>query len=121
MLTFYQAVLESLHRCSITACFGELSVKLKNELLRLIQPAWKIVGVKEHMSMHIIYEWATLRQAGNDMSHVLPGASELLPSGRRSSLLLNRCKKSFILVSTKLIVKPQNYFYSTNKFLLNWK
>ncbi len=63
MLTFYQAVLESLIRFSVTVWFGNLSVLVKNKLLWLIDTAWKIIGVKEHLSMQGIYEQATLRQS----------------------------------------------------------
>lgn len=45
-LVFYQAVFESLTRYNITAWFGELSVQLKSKLVRVIQTAWKVIGVR---------------------------------------------------------------------------
>ena len=108
MLIFYQAVLESLVRYGITAWFGNLPVQLKTKLLRLIHTAWKIIGVKEHLSMQSIYEQASLRQANrivSDTSHVLYAEYELLPSGRRFRVpcsRLNRFKNSLIPVSINL-------------------
>lgn len=86
MLVFYQAVLESLIRYGITAWFGNLSVQLKSKLVRLMQTAWKIIGVRQYPSLQSTYEQATLRQANRivtDPSHVLHAEYQLLPSGRR--------------------------------------
>ncbi len=53
MQIFYQAVLASLFRYGIAAWFGNLSVQLKNKLSQLVHTAWKIIGVRQHLSLHI--------------------------------------------------------------------
>lgn len=81
-MIFNQAVLESLIRFSITAWFANLSLQLKNKLSQLIHTAWKIIGVKEHLS------------------HVLHTEYELLPSIRRFRVprgRLNHLKNIFNL------------------------
>jgi len=109
MIIFYQAVLESLIRYSITVWFGNLSVQLRTKLLQMIHTAWKIISVKGQTSLQIIYEQATLRKANKivcNLSHVLYTEYELLSSERRFRVpccRLNKCKNLFIPVSIKLV------------------
>ena len=78
-------------------------------MLRLVQTAEKIIGVRQLPSLQSIYEQATLRQAQkivSDVTHVLHGKFELLPSGRRykePAWYYIRFKKSFVPVSTKML------------------
>ena len=109
MLIFYRAVLESLVRFGITVWFGNLSVQLRSKLLRLVQTAGKIIGVRQLPSLQSIYEQATLKQAKkivNDVTRVLNGEFVLLPSGRRykePKWKYIRFKKSFVPASTKML------------------
>ena len=111
MIVFYQAVVESLIRYGITAWFGNLSIVLRAKLIRLMNTAWKIIGVKEYPPLQVIYEQATLRQANkivSDPSHVLHAEYQQLPSGRRFRAprwRVNRYRFSFIPASVGLLNK----------------
>ena len=109
ILIFYQAVLESLVRFGITVWFGHLSVQLRSKLVRLMQTAGKIIGVRQLPSLQSIYEQAALKQAQKivrDDTHVLHEMFALMPSGRRyrePKWRYIRFKNSFVPVSTKML------------------
>ena len=93
---------ESSVRFGVAVWFGNLSVRSK--LLRLVQTAGKIIGVRRLPSLQ-----AALKQAQKivcDVTHVLNGECVVLPSGRRykePKWKYIRFKKSFVPVSTKML------------------
>ena len=110
MLIFYRASIESIVRYGITSWFGNLTVKLKSEILRLVKMAGKIMGMSTPPNTpQVIFEQATLEQAKktvSDPSHVLYPEYRLMPSGRRYEVpkwRYNRFKFSFIPMSTTLL------------------
>ena len=110
VLIFYRASIESIVRYGITSWFGNLTVKLKSEILRLAKMAGKIMGMSgPPKTPQAIFEQATLEQAKktvSDPSHVLYPEYRLMPSGRRYEVpkwRYNRFKFSFIPMSTTLL------------------
>uniref|UniRef100_A0A3P9KDL8 Reverse transcriptase domain-containing protein n=1 Tax=Oryzias latipes TaxID=8090 RepID=A0A3P9KDL8_ORYLA len=59
LITFYNAVLESLARYAMTARFGALSVKDKNKLCKQLNVALKICGCRDHRTLQVTYEETT--------------------------------------------------------------
>ena len=86
-----------------------LSVQLRSKLLKLVQTAGKIIGVRQLPSLQSIHEQATLKQARkivSDVNHVLNGEFVLLPYGRRykePKWKYIRFKKYFVPASTKML------------------
>ena len=110
MLIFYRASIESIVRYSITSWFGNLSVKYKSEILRLVKMAGKIMGMSTPpITPQVTFEQSTIEQAKkivSDPSHVLYPEYRLLPSGRRygaHAWKYNRYKYSFVPLSITLL------------------
>lgn len=109
MFLFYQAVLESLVRYSLSAWYGNLSAQLKSKLVRLIAVSMKVMGKREYQPLQSLYDQSVLRPAQRilaDPAHVLYSEYNLLPSGRRYRVprcKLNRFKNSFVPHSIKLL------------------
>ncbi len=85
LMLFYQAVIESVLRYGIVAWFGNISVKLKSQINRLVHTAMKAMGVREYPSLQTLFEKTIVKQARKIIafpSHVLYSEYELLPSGR---------------------------------------
>lgn len=108
MLIFYRASIESLLRYGLT-WFGNLSIKLKSQILNLIKRAGKIMGVLPPCSLLDIFEETALklgRKIANDSTHFLFDQCEVMPSGRRyrvANCRLNRYKHSLIPLSIALL------------------
>ena len=91
------------------AWFGNLSVKLKSQLQKLIIRAGKIIGQMPPTPLQELFEEAVRKQGLkviNDPNHVLYSQFELMPSGRRYRLpncKLNRYKFSFVPLAIKLM------------------
>ena len=111
MLIFYRATIESVLRYGITSWFGNLTVKHRAEISRLIKNAGKIMGVMPPLNPQELFEQATISQANAivaDGDHALNGEYFFLNSGRRLRLpwcKYNRFKNSFIPHSIKLLNK----------------
>ena len=109
MFLFYQAVLESLVRYGMSAWNGNITVKLKIKLTRLVHMAMKVMGKNDYQTLQSIYEQTVFRQAQRivtEPSHILHLEYELLPSGRRyrvTTCKLNRFKNSFVPTSIKFL------------------
>ena len=108
LVLFYRSIIESILRYGITAWFGNLSVKLKSQLSRLMRTAMKITSSTSPMiSLQEIFEQTLRRQSVKiiyDTKHVLHNEFQLLPSGRRyrtPPCRLNRYKYSFVPLSIK--------------------
>lgn len=63
MLIFSLAVLESIVRYSMAACYGTLTVQLKNKLANLVRMAMKVMGQKDQSFFSSILEKIILKQA----------------------------------------------------------
>ena len=114
MMLFYNAVLESIIRYSMTAWFGNLTVQSKTKIANLVKTAMKIIGHKGQPSLQSIYDGIALKMVHkilNDPTHLLHHEYELLPSGKRyraSRYKSNRFKLSFVPSSITLLNKqPQ--------------
>ena len=109
MILFYKAAIESIVRYGMMAWFGNLSVKLKSQLQKLIIRAGKIIGQMPPTPLQELFEEAVRKQGLkviNDPNHVLYSQFELMPSGRRYRLpncKLNRYKFSFVPLAIKLM------------------
>ena len=113
MLLFYRAVIENVFRYAISVWFGSLTVKAKSQINSLANTAMKVMGVKKHPNLVVIFEDTVLRQAKKiivDPTHVLHPEYDLLPSGRRYRIptknkkrYLNRYRKSFLPISVNLL------------------
>ena len=97
----YRSLIESILTFSITAWYGNLSVKSKTQLSRIVNQASKIIG-KKQIPVSDLYKEFTRRKAGRilrDPTHPLHDSFETLPSGRRLRAPLarkNLYKRSFI-------------------------
>ena len=110
MLIFYRASIESILRYGISSWFGNLTVKYKSQIARLVNMAGKIMGMSTPpITPQAIFEQAVLRQARNilsDPSHVLYPEYQILQSGRRYRIprcRYNRYKNSFVPLSIKTV------------------
>ena len=105
---FYKCFIESVLTFSNICWFGNLSVKNKNVLNRIVNVCSKVVGVKQE-GLNELYERRVMRKAQvilSDKSHCLSKYYELLPSGKRyrSQRFKNvRSKNSFIHKSIFLL------------------
>ena len=113
MLLFYRAALESIIRYGIAAWYGNLTVQSRSQITSLVRTAMKIMGVRNHPSLQMLYEQSVTRQAQkivSDPTHILHQEFQLLPSGRRFRVprtRLNRYKNSFLPTSIKLLNSHQ--------------
>ena len=85
----------------LVSWYGNLSVKNKTRLARVVNHAGKIVGIKQ-LQLCYLYQQALRRksvQIPHDSTHPLNSAFETLPSGRRLRMSLARkhfYKRSFV-------------------------
>ena len=97
----YRSLIESILSFNIVSWFGNLSVKNKTRLSRVVSQAGKIVG-KQQIQLSELYSVALRRKSArilHDRSHPLSYCFEYLPSGRRLKIPLarkNMFKRSFI-------------------------
>ena len=112
-MLFYHAMIESILCYRISAWFGNISVKLKSQINRLVHTAMTVMGVREHPSLQMLFEKTIVKQARKiiaDLSDVLYSEYELFPSGRRYRVpikyrkrCLNGYKITFIPLSVNLL------------------
>lgn len=110
-------MIESVLRYGTVAWFGNLSVKLKSQINRLVHTAMKVMGVRDYPFLQTLFEKTIVKQSRKiiaDPSHVLYSEYELLPSGRRYRVptkyrkrYLIRYKNSFIPLSVNLLNSGQ--------------
>ena len=99
--TVYRSLIESILTFNVIAWFGNLTVKDKAKLTRVVKLAGKIVG-HEQRSISGLYELFCRRKGGKivrDPTHPLHDAFKMLPSGRRLRTPVakrNLYKRSFI-------------------------
>lgn len=111
MLTFYNAVLESIIRYGMASWYGTLAVQLKSRINNMVKAAMKVIKQKDFPSLHTICESTVVRHAHRilkDTSHILHFEYKLLPSARRyrvSRCKSNRFKLSFLPTSITLLNK----------------
>ena len=110
MLIFYRASIESIVRYGITSWFGNLSVKYKSEVFRLVKTAGKVMGMSAPpITPQVLFDESAIGQAKkivSDPSHILHREYRLLPSGMRYETHkwhYNRYKYSFIPLSITLL------------------
>lgn len=107
---FYRCFIEAILTFSFICWYGNLSVRSKNVLNRVVKVCSKIVGERQS-SLNVLYEERAFRKAQvivSDNSHGLSQYYELLPSGRRyrtPKFRLLRTKKSFIPMSIQFLNK----------------
>ena len=108
--TVYRSFIESLISYNITVWCGNLSVRNRNILSRVIRIGSKIVG-QPQLSLEMLYHRAIKRKALSilsDPGHPLHSNFRPLPSGRRLRMPLatkNLYKKSFIPSAISLLNK----------------
>ena len=108
--TVYRSFIESLISYNITVWCGNLSVRNRNILSRVIRIGSKIVG-QPQLSLEMLYHRAIKRKALSilsDPGHPLHSNFRPLPSGRRLRMPLakkNLYKKSFIPSAISLLKK----------------
>ena len=101
LITAYRSLVETVLSYNMTAWYGNLNVKNKNKLSKIVKIAGKLTG-KPQKQLCDIFDRAVNRKArkiSGDASHPLNSAFELLPSGRRYRVpraSRNIYKKSFI-------------------------
>jgi len=99
--TVYRSLVESILTFNTIAWFGNLNVKDKAKLTRIVKLAGKIIGL-EQKPLSGLYELFVKRKARkivNDPTHPLHDAFQMLPSGRRFRAPLakrNLYKRSFL-------------------------
>lgn len=97
----YRGLVESILQFNITAWYGNLNVKDKNKLSKIVNTAGKVIG-KSQRQLGDVFDKAVLRKArqiSTDTLHPLNSEFELLPSGRRFRVpraSRNIYKRSFI-------------------------
>ena len=85
MKLFYSAFIESIISFSIICWYGNLNLKDKNQLNRIVKTASKIAGVS-FSSLDQVFQSQVLKKAKSirmDNSHPLSSEYRLLPSGLR--------------------------------------
>ena len=108
MRMFYCSFIESVISFSIICWFGNLNVKDKNNLKRIVTTASKICGVKFN-SLDLVFQRQVLKKAKAiraDNAHPLNSEYKMLPSGARletSSAKKNRHKFSFVPLSIQAL------------------
>ena len=104
MKLFYSAYIESVISFSIICWYGNLCIKDKNSLGKIVKVASKVIGTKLN-SLDLLFNRQVLSKAlsiRSDAAHPLNAEYKLLPSGRRlmiPSATVNRHKFSFVPVS----------------------
>ena len=107
---FYRCFIESVLTFSFLCWYGNLTVKSKNVLNRVVNVCGKVVGVRQK-SLNELYEERVRKKARmivSDTSHVLAHLYEILPSGRRfrmPKLKTLRTRNSFVPTSIQLLNK----------------
>jgi len=110
----YISLIQSVLSFNITVWFGNLSVKNKTKLARVVSMASKVIG-RPQATLTNLYTNSVRRKAlsiTSDTTHPMYGHFELLPSGRRFRMPLARknvFKRSF-LPSAISISKSRLYF-----------
>ena len=104
MKLFYSAYIETVISFSIICWYGNLCVKDKNSLGKIVKVASKIIGTNMS-SLGLLFNKQVLSKAMSiraDAAHPLNAEYRLLPSGRRfetPSATTNRHKFSFVPIS----------------------
>ena len=99
--TVYRSLIESVLSFNIVVWFGNLNMKNRGRLTRIIRVASKIVGVGQY-SLDDLYQTALRRKARrvvSDPTHPLHHEFQMLPLGRRYRVPCakkNLFKKSFV-------------------------
>ena len=107
---FYRCFIESILTFSFICWFGNLAMKSKNVLNRIVNVCGKVVGERQDC-LRELYERRVEKKArmvANDENHVLTHLYELLPSGRRFRMLKSktvRTRNSFVPTSIELLNK----------------
>ena len=97
----YRSLIESVLMFNIVSWYGNLTVKSKAKLVRVVSLAGKIIGSKQ-IQLSDLYHQAVTRKSFDillDKTHPLNSEFEMLPSGRRLKVPLARknvYKKSFV-------------------------
>ena len=97
----YRSLIESVLSFNLVSWYGNLSVKNKARLVRVVNQAGKIVGIKQ-LQLCDRYQQILIRKAApihHDSTHPLNSTIQTLPSGRRLRMPLvrkNCYKRSFI-------------------------
>ena len=97
----YRSLVESILSFNIVSWFGNLTVKNKTKLTRIVNQASKIIGINQ-LQMCELYKAALKRKAfqiSQDPTHPLHSAFQRLPSGRRYRVPFarkNTFKHSFV-------------------------
>ena len=97
----YRSLIESVLVFNIVSWYGNLTVKSKAKLVRVVSLAGKIIGSKQ-IQLSDLYHQAVTRKSFDillDKTHPLNSEFEMLPSGRRLKVPLARknvYKKSFV-------------------------
>jgi hypothetical protein len=99
--TVYRSLIESILTFNIIAWFGNLSVKDRTRLTRVVKLAGKIVGCQQRQlsDIHQLFVKRKAKKICSDPHHPLHGSFELLPSKRRLRAPLarrNLFKRSFV-------------------------
>jgi len=108
MELFYKSYIEPVLSFSISCWFGNLSVKYKNSLNKLVKNSGKIIG-KEQRGLSGLFNRNVLSRAHSvisDREHFLYPEFSMLPSGRRYRLPKtknNRYKFSFVPSAIRLL------------------
>ena len=104
----YKSLIQSLLSFNITVWYGNLTVKNKSKLARVVNMAGKITG-RPQSHLGEIYKLSVHRKAlaiTADASHPMYCQFEVLPSGRRYRLPLARknvFKKSFLPTAVSVL------------------
>ena len=113
LVTVYRSLIESILIFNIVSWYGNLSVKNKTRLTRVVNLAGKITGSKQ-TQLSDLYHQAVKRKSVEilyDKTHPLNSEFEMLPSRRRLRMPLARkniYKKSFIPTAIS-ILNSENY------------
>lgn len=106
--TVYRSLIESVLVFNCIVWFGNLSVKNKTRLTRVVNMAGKIIGLGQY-SLEDLYISAVRRKSlsiVSDPTHPLSDQFQLLPSGRRYRMPFakkNAFKKSFIPTAVSIL------------------
>ena len=104
---FYSAFIESVISFSIICWFGNLDVKEKNALDKIVRIASKVVGI-QFRSLNVVYNSQMVNKArsiAGDASHPLNREYRLLPSGVRydATRAIKKRFKSFVPASIRML------------------
>ena len=104
----YRSLIESILTFNIVLWYGNLSVKQRSKLSRIVSMAEKVIGCRQ-VSLSNLYQMAVARKARNiinDSKHPLHSHFEKLPSGRRYRVPIarkNLFKKSFLPTAVTIL------------------